>query len=58
MQEATELIDLASHDDVRPRILFKIIVVVFDLLLVGVCLLGKSLDRVTHFEDGEEVPLP
>ena len=58
MQEAAELIDLASHDDVRPRILFKIIVVVFDLHLEGVCLLGKSLDRVTHFKDSEEVPLP
>ena len=44
MQEAAELINLAPHDDVRPRILFKIIVVVFDLHLEGVCLLGKSLD--------------
>ena len=48
MQEAAELIDLAPHDDVRPRVLFQIIVVIIDLLLEGICLLRESLDRVTH----------
>ena len=48
MQEATELIDLTPYDNVRPRVLFKIIVVSIDLLLEDICLLCEIRDRVTH----------
>ena len=57
MQKATELIHLTPNDDVRPRILFKVILVVVYLLLIGIGLLGKFFDRVTHFKDLEEVSL-
>ena len=58
VQEASELVYLASHDNVWPTVLFKIILVILYLLLVGIGFLRKSFDRVTQFKDSEEVPLP
>ena len=58
MQEASELVYLASHDDVWPTVLFKIVLVILYLLLVGSGLFGESIDRVTQFKDSEEISLP
>ena len=58
VQEASELVYLASHDNVWPTVLFKIILVILYLLLVGIGFLRKSIDRVTQFKDSEEISLP
>ena len=57
MQKATELVNLATNDDIWPRIVIEVVFMILDLLLESVRLLGQGFDRVTQSEDLEEVSL-
>lgn len=55
VEEAPKLVDLTADDDVGPRVLLQVGLVLRDLRLEQVCALGELVNLVAELEDGEEV---
>lgn len=55
VEEASELVDFAAHDDVGSRVLFQVVLVMRDLLLELLALPSQLLDLVAQLQHCEEL---